>query len=103
MSNTTTNQKPHRYSHLPIPTEQEMDKILLIMEEYKNNPKLSAMIKEMTPPHIMEALLSHVASKADMVEHKVDLADQVPEENEQFISESLLFKKSVNKKIKQKA
>ena len=60
--------QPHRYSHLPIPTEEQMEEIIDLMWQHRNNPQMVAKMEEVTPPHIMEALIEYSTRKADEAE-----------------------------------
>ena len=55
----------HRYSHLPIPTEAEMEEIINIIWQHKDNPQMLAKLEEVTPPHIMKALQDYSRKKTN--------------------------------------
>ena len=59
--------QPHRYSHLPIPTEAEMEEIIDIIWENRNNPQMLAKMEEATPPHIMEALQKYSKKRTNKI------------------------------------
>lgn len=68
--------KPHRHSHLPMPTEEEMEEIIDIIDKHRNNPPLLKKMEEATPPHIMEALLNYSAKKTKEQKIRTAKAEQ---------------------------
>lgn len=54
--------KPHRHSHLPMPTEEEMEEIIDFISDFiqenENNSQLLQKMEEAIPPHIDKALMA---------------------------------------------
>ena len=91
--------QPHRYSHLPIPTEAEMEEIIDIIMSNQNNPQKLAEMEEMTPPHIMEALLNYSAKKTIETEISLNKAKQRAEKAEAWAQEVQTLHDSVMQRL----
>lgn len=64
--------QPHPYSHLPIPTEKEMEEIIQIIVENRYDPQMLEKIELITPPHIMKALQKYSMRKVGEAKRKAE-------------------------------
>ncbi len=93
------NNQTHRYAHLPIPSEKEMIEIINTIEKHKNDPQALAIIDEVTPPHIMQALLQYSIKEAEQAEQWAREAEQLAQRGAMLTEEILQFKKSIQHKL----